>query len=726
MTDRDTRPDEAAPSFVDSARAMGLPELQERWATEDWRTTLAAWQAEREQQLPQLHDIIERFLAGGTSVDDFRSEMDSFSHGTHYAGFHGTGGQMFLNLLVKNAAPEELRGALQAVLPVPQDEADGHQRLSQFVAFVQEIRENADGPPPSRPAPGSAPYFVSFFWEAYDRENWPIYYPASRNTLTREGLFKETGPLPDRYLTFRKEILGLKDALNADTWAIEALLWQLDHEPANGPVAAPSVRAWLMRGSDIGGENFVPHFLAEGFIAVGWDALTPLVEGMTREEITNALRDAFPEQSAGTISAWAGIDHRFVNLVRPDDLVLTPDGPDLYIGRVTGASAPAIYHGHGIARRSVEWLNRDAPVSRPEVKEEYPSLYSKLRTLLTITDLKEDGATVAALAGLADMPLPPPASPLTEAGIPDATQSLAQKLFVSVGWLQEIVDLLNERSQIIFYGPPGTGKTYIAQALAEHVEEAGGQYELVQFHPSYSYEDFFEGFRPAQTPGDGLAFELTPGPLKRLAARAADDLATPYVLVIDEINRGNIAKIFGELYFLLEYRDRQITLQYSPTTGFALPKNLFVIGTMNTADRSIALVDSALRRRFYFIPFMPRGEPLRNVLSQWLAKHELSDEPARLLTALNDALASEPGVGDEFAIGPSYFMVNGAQGGPNLEHIWRYAITPLLGERFYGSKSASEIEDSFGLAKLRKLIAPQASENPQAAESADEPGDPAT
>ena len=163
-------------------------------------------------------------------------------------------------------------------------------------------------------------------------------------------------------------------------------------------------------------------------------------------------------------------------------------------------------------------------------------------------------------------------------------------------WLQESIDLLRERKQLIYYGPPGTGKTYIALKLAEHL--AGDNVRLVQFHPAYTYEDFFEGYRPVDSGG----FELKPGPLRKIVDQAKDNPSTPYFLIIDEINRGNLAKIFGELYFLLEYRDRDIDLLYATDddVGFTLPKNVFIIGTMNTADRSIALVDSAMRRRFAF------------------------------------------------------------------------------------------------------------------------------
>ncbi len=270
-----------------------------------------------------------------------------------------------------------------------------------------------------------------------------------------------------------------------------------------------------MRGGDIGGERFVPHFLRDNFIAVGWDAVTPLTEGMSRDEIAAAIRDAFPDESAGTVSNWAGIDHRFVNLMQPDDLVLTPDRANVYIGRVTSSPAQTAYNGHVVVRRSVEWFNPDKPLKRSDIKEQFPSLYSKMRTLLTITDLREDASTVAALAGLMPASLAQPQPP--NAVFPAASEALAKRLFLPLHWLQERVDLLNEKKQLIFYGPPGTGKTFIAQALGEHVEETDGEYELVQFHPSYSYEDFFEGFRPTQTEsGAGVGFELTP----RSAAQA--------------------------------------------------------------------------------------------------------------------------------------------------------------------------------------------------------------
>jgi hypothetical protein len=283
--------------------------------------------------------------------------------------------------------------------------------------------------------------------------------------------------------------------------------------------------------------------------------------------------------------------------------------------------------------------------------------------------------------------------------LPPATQQLANRVHLPVAWLQsEVIDLLAEKRQVVFYGPPGTGKTFVAQRVAEHLTQNGGAFELIQFHPSYSYEDFFEGYRPVEIDGGtGVTYKLTPGPLRRIVERADKDRSNPYILIVDEINRGNVPKIFGELLFLLEYRDARIALQYSAHEKFGLPANLFVIATMNTADRSIALVDAALRRRFYFVPFMPTEEPVRSVLRAWLEASELGDEPAELMDELNARIASE-----EFAIGPSYFMTREGDA-PDLARVWKHAITPLLEEHYFGT--GRDVRTEFGLEAIRKSLA---------------------
>jgi hypothetical protein len=270
--------------------------------------------------------------------------------------------------------------------------------------------------------------------------------------------------------------------------------------------------------------------------------------------------------------------------------------------------------------------------------------------------------------------------PVARDGFPPATHKLEDELLLGQSWLQKLLDLLASRRQLILYGPPGTGKTWLARRIAAHAFDPG-DVRLVQFHPSYTYEDFVEGYRPVDRDG-ALTYQLVPGPLRELCQQAEENPDRPHLLIVDEINRGNLAKIFGELYFLLEYRDEPMRLQYSSGEDFKMPANLHVIGTMNTADRSIALLDAALRRRFAFLELSPRTDPVRGLLGRWLARHDLDPEPDTLLETLNDMLARAGGDQD-LAIGPSYFM--GRAEDPDLDTIWEFDLLPLLVERFYGT-----------------------------------------
>jgi 5-methylcytosine-specific restriction protein B len=275
----------------------------------------------------------------------------------------------------------------------------------------------------------------------------------------------------------------------------------------------------------------------------------------------------------------------------------------------------------------------------------------------------------------------------------DRLTKLAEELLLTRPFLEDIEALVADKRQIIFYGPPGTGKTFVAKRLAYDWAKQADRVRIVQFHPSYAYEDFVEGYRPALHNGVA-SFELRDGPLKAIAKQALDNPAEQFVLLIDEINRGNVAKVFGELYFLLEYRDDHVRLQYSPEEHFRLPKNLWMIGTMNTADRSIASIDAALRRRFYFVGFYPDESPVKDVLRRWLELNHvellwLADVVDRANTALADRHA---------AIGPSYFMRDDLSA-DWIDRIWRHAILPYLEDRFIGEEFAVS---QFELETLRK------------------------
>ncbi|MCC2661316.1 MAG: family ATPase [Arthrobacter sp.] len=291
-------------------------------------------------------------------------------------------------------------------------------------------------------------------------------------------------------------------------------------------------------------------------------------------------------------------------------------------------------------------------------------------------------------------------------GFRPLTGDFAESLHMELEPLQEIADLLEENRQLVLYGPPGTGKTYLAKHLAAELaqDSTDERVKLVQFHPSYAYEDFFEGYRPDKTDEGQVSFKLVAGPLRRLAEEAAKpgNESKPYFLIIDEMNRANLAKVFGELYFLLEYRDDRIYLQYSPNEPFTLPDNLYIIGTMNTADRSIAMMDAAIRRRFAFIELHPKTEPVKGSLLRFLEARQLDTTPALLLDALNDSIDEWD---RDLMIGPSYFMKKAAQTPAGLRRIWKYELMPLLEEHYHGQLTRAQLEERFGLDQLMGRLA---------------------
>lgn len=289
------------------------------------------------------------------------------------------------------------------------------------------------------------------------------------------------------------------------------------------------------------------------------------------------------------------------------------------------------------------------------------------------------------------------------AELPHLTSEDADALLVDLEWLHRVRRLLARRRQLVLQGPPGTGKTFLARQLGKLFTGSAERVHLVQFHPAYTYEDFFEGFRPVE---DG-SLQLRHGPLRRIADEATENPDQNYVLVIDEINRGNLARIFGELYFLLEYRDHEVELMYSQQP-FSLPKNLYVLATMNSADRSIALVDGAMRRRFGFLPLEPESQPTAGLLGRWLARTGGSSEVELLWAELNRRIRERDGSAQ---IGPSYFMDPELTGQDSaapdeglLVEVWATEILPQLRESFVGAEDW--VDSSLTLEAVRSVVRP--------------------
>lgn len=271
-------------------------------------------------------------------------------------------------------------------------------------------------------------------------------------------------------------------------------------------------------------------------------------------------------------------------------------------------------------------------------------------------------------------PPPPPPPPPPTPGNLDSILS------------DEVGELLLERKNVVLYGPPGTGKTFKALDLVRRWRGCQGETSVdqVTFHPSYAYEDFIEGFRPV----DGGGFELREGILVKLVRKAQGDADRQYLLIIDEINRGDVARLFGELITLVEADKRKPEaarmLPYSQS-DFWLPPNLHILGTMNTADRSISLMDIAIRRRFSFVEFLPDPDVLTAGGAYLREIRELS--LADLMQGINRRLL-DAGVDRDRAIGHSYFLIPKDADKP-LDALYtrlRFDVFPLVEEYCYADR----------------------------------------
>lgn len=256
------------------------------------------------------------------------------------------------------------------------------------------------------------------------------------------------------------------------------------------------------------------------------------------------------------------------------------------------------------------------------------------------------------------------------------------EVYMSASDLQKLKALIKKKQNIILQGAPGVGKTFTAERLAYTLmgEIDKQRVEMVQFHQNYSYEDFILGYKPNADGG----FELKHGVFYKFCKKALNTPDKDFFFIIDEINRGNLSKIFGELLMLIEntYRGKEIKLAYTDEL-FTVPKNLYIIGMMNTADRSLAMIDYALRRRFSFFEMYP-GFATEGFKSYQLSLgNEKLDKLIQGIQTLNEAISSDDSLGNGFCIGHSYFCNQTEFSMEWLENVVEYDIEPMLKEYWF-------------------------------------------
>jgi len=382
--------------------------------------------------------------------------------------------------------------------------------------------------------------------------------------------------------------------------------------------------------------------------------------------------------------------YKYFEKVKPGDVVLgyvsSPDMELTTICKITQGLHVNKDKGEAIEFEVVEKISE--PVSYEELKK-IPEL-SNCEPLLNRQGslFKLEKKEYDAIRDFIDEKNPPSEDQPADYTIKDALENL----FLESERFEEILKVLKLKKNVILQGAPGVGKTFIAKRLAYALigAKASRQVQMIQFHQSYSYEDFIQGYRP----GENGSFELKNGVFYQFCKKAQRDAGNKYVFIIDEINRGNLSKIFGEVMMLIEPDKRgeeyAVPLAYASSSAdtFFIPENLYLIGTMNTADRSLAFVDYALRRRFSFITLEPQynSKQFATFLINKGIAEALVERIRTRMTELNERIANDASLGNGYRIGHSFFCSLDEQTGGNEEwyqQVINYEIRPLLEEYWF-------------------------------------------
>ncbi|WJG11399.1 AAA family ATPase [Gordonia sp. Swx-4] len=511
----------------------------------------------------------------------------------------------------------------------------------------------------------------------------PIYSQNHLMHFAREFGLDTSGDAIDINLRLLRHLRSYSELETRDSLDFIGLLYSWSPPPGSR-----SPKYWKIAPGERG--RLWDQCVEGGYICVGWDEVGDLSLFTTKDDYTAAFTETFDDMYRGhkaTITRKGRELWRLMEIAEGDKIVANRGTSEvLGVGTVTSAA--------------YQW--------RPE-RPEYKHTVNVTWDLAAQHELSEPvkrwaTTTIAKIPSThLDQILDPESTPESNpVPAPIAVEPEAEAAFTR--WKS----ILDRKGQLIFYGPPGTGKTRAAKQFAEwmlqdqHTARSADQLTEVTFHASYAYEDFIEGFRPM--PGEAeLKLELRDGIFKQVARRAAEDASRRYVIIIDEINRADVPRVFGELMTVIERTRRgdDVTL---PTSGelLSIPSNVIVLGTMNTADQSIRSLDAALRRRFGFIELLPDPD--------LLADTTIDDLPLdQFLQQLNDRVARI--AGRERQIGHSYFLDHDEpiESAEAFGEVIRTDIIPLLQEIVYDDYAqlreflGSEIVDA-GASRLKQIV----------------------
>ena len=439
-----------------------------------------------------------------------------------------------------------------------------------------------------------------------------------------------------------------------------------------------AVRYWLYAAGD-GSVNWENDY-DEGIMAIGWDDMGDLMQYSSKEEMRAKMREVY-----GGTSSYKNQVHatwQFANDIKPGDIIFVKKGRKEIIGRgvVEGEYVYDPTREHYRNTRTVRWTDKGLWE------------HSEQLAMKTLTDVTPYTDFVKKTQSLFD-------GESTNVAIQDEDEEertydpytaddFLHDVFMDEDRYNILKALLLTKKNVILQGAPGVGKTFAAKRLAYSImgEKDTNRVKMVQFHQSYSYEDFIMGFRPTET-----GFELTKGVFYEFCRKAAED-DRPYFFIIDEINRGNLSKIFGELFMLIESDKRGVELQLLyADEQFSIPSNVYIIGMMNTADRSLAMLDYALRRRFAFFEMTPAFNSSGFRAYRAKINNPKFDRLIATVEQLNDVIANDDSLGEGFCIGHSYFCTNATVTDDWMKSVVEFELIPLLKE--YWFDEAAKVKD---------------------------------